>query len=134
MLTFLPCREAIESKERSTSEIGGDEGKATGATREPGTEDLYTGGMYIAGNYTSLILGCHWVLEYPKTWQNLIPIQTKSSHTELHGAVQLCWLKTWVLRRGSGAGNARSEQFSPIFRGTPILVLVEISLCLDTYK
>lgn len=37
VLTFLPCREAIKSKERSNTEIGGSEGKAIGAACEPGT-------------------------------------------------------------------------------------------------
>lgn len=70
----------------------------------------------------------------PKNWENLIPTQNKSSHSELHGTMQLCWIRTRMPRRGSRTGNAGSEKFSPVFRGTPVLVRAEISLCMDTYK
>lgn len=74
------------------------------------------------------------MLGQPKTWENLMPAPNQGSLREVHGTVKFCWVRTWVQGRGSRAGNAGSEQFSPIFRGAPVLVLAEISLCMDTYK
>lgn len=74
------------------------------------------------------------MLGQPKNWEDLIPAQNQDRYSEVHRTVQFYWIRTWVQERGSRAGNARSEQFTPIFRGAPVLVLVEISLCMDTYK
>lgn len=139
VLIFLSRREAIKPHIRG-KEYDGDRWRQ-GESNRSGVWARHLGPVYM-GNVHSRQLSwsdfwierCHWVLGYPKTWENLIQTQNKSSPSEVHGTVQLCLIRTWVLRRSSWAGNLGSEQFSSVFRGTPVLVLVEISLCMDTYK